>query len=57
MSYNRYKSHGFEDRQEYLDNLADQYGIDIDTVEALADELGEEEDFDGLVSALQDFNL
>jgi hypothetical protein len=42
------------ERKEYLDNLADEYGIDKYTVYALADMLGESEDYDGLISTLED---
>ena len=50
-----YTENGYADRKEYLDNLADDLGIDNGTVYALADVLGESEDFDGLVSALEDY--
>lgn len=52
---NVYKENGYANRKEYLDNLADDFGIDNGTVYALADVLGESEDFDGLVSALEDY--
>lgn len=54
---NVYELNGFKNREEYLENLADEYGIDFDTVFFLADILGENEDFDGLVSELEDFCL
>ena len=49
-----YRAHGYNDREDYLSCIAEDYGVDIDTVQALADVLGPNEDFDGLVSALQD---
>lgn len=49
-----YTDNGYKDRAEYLSALSEDYGVDIETVEALADLLGEDEDFDGLVSALED---
>ena len=49
-----YVSNGFKDRAEYLLHLSDEYGVPLDTVETLAETLGENEDFDGLVAALQD---
>ena len=49
-----YKENGFDDRQDYLNSLSDEYGIDIGTVMALANVLGPDEDFDGLVIALED---
>lgn len=50
-----YERHGYANRKEYLESLADDYGCDHDTVVMLADTMGETEDFDGLVSMLEDF--
>lgn len=52
---NNYEAHGFTDRNEYIESLADDYGVDTDTVSCIADLLGEEEDFDGLINSLEDF--
>ena len=52
---NVYEMNGFADRQDYLDDLADNMGLDRSIVSALADMLGENEDFDGLVTSLEDF--
>ena len=49
-----YLEHGVETRAEYLEMLADDYGIDLDIVHAMADVLGPMEDFDGLVTSLED---
>ena len=49
-----YKENGFENRKDYLDSLADDFGIDKQTVYALASVFGSSEDFDGLVTALED---
>lgn len=43
------------ERCEYLDGLADDYGVDRHAVYVLADLLGPNEDYDGLVSDLEDF--
>lgn len=51
---NVYQKHGFKDRREYLANLAVEFEVDPDRVDALAVLLGENEDFDGLISELQD---
>jgi hypothetical protein len=51
----RYTSQGYKDRDDYLNTLADDRGIDRTTVYMIADILGETEDFDGLVSGLEDF--
>ena len=50
---NDYKSHGYANRREYLEGLAQEYPRE--TVFALASMLGPNEDFDGLVTALEDF--
>jgi hypothetical protein len=52
---NVYEMNGYADRQDYLDDLADNMGLDRSIVSALADLLGETEDFDGLVTSLEDF--
>jgi hypothetical protein len=52
---NVYEMNGYADRQDYLDDLADNMGLDRSIVSALADMLGENEDFDGLVTSLEDF--
>lgn len=51
---NAYKENGFNSRRDYLDDLADNMGVDKAAVYALADLLGPSEDFDGLVTALED---
>jgi hypothetical protein len=52
----RYIAHGYKDREDYLNNLADSHGVDRATVDMIADTLGPSEDFDGLVNELEDFN-
>jgi len=47
-----YQEHGFDTRQEYLESLADDYGVEIAQVKVAAELLGEEEDFDGLLTEL-----
>jgi hypothetical protein len=42
-------------RREYLDALAEDAGVDRSTVYMLAAMLGPSEDFDGLVTALEDY--
>ena len=53
-SENIYIENGFESRNDYLIFLSEEYGVGLETVHALADLLGESEDFDGLVNALED---
>jgi hypothetical protein len=49
-----YTDEGYESRRQYLDSLADDFGLDRDTVYALAGILGASEDFDGLVTSCED---
>ena len=49
-----YTDEGYTNRRAYLDELADEYGLDRTTVYALAGLLGPNEDFDGLVTACED---
>lgn len=51
-----YTNHGYESRAHYLESLAADYGVDLDSVQALASLLGPDEDFDGLVAELEDFS-
>ena len=51
-----YQKHGYRDRNSYLLALSQDYGIDLETVRALAHLLGESEDFDGLINALEDYD-
>ena len=54
---NLYERLGYKDRADYLEFLSDNLEIYIDTVYALAELLGPSEDFDGLVTGLEDFSL
>ncbi|MDR1251747.1 MAG: hypothetical protein LBK62_06225, partial [Treponema sp.] len=51
----RYTANGYKDRDDYLTGLADDWGIDRMAVRMIADMLGPSEDFDGLISELEDF--
>jgi len=46
-----YLANGFQDRDDYLDSLREDYG---DAVDLLTSVLPASEDFDGLVTALED---
>lgn len=50
-----YQREGYATRRDYLLSLADDTGVDIGIVMALADMLGADEDFDGLVTSLEDY--
>jgi hypothetical protein len=49
-----YLEYGAETRAEYLAMLSEDYDVDLDIVHAMADVLGPMEDFDGLVTSLED---
>ena len=51
---NVYRENGYDSRDDYLQSLADDLGIPLDAVLSLAEVLGPDEDFDGLVSSLED---
>jgi len=50
-----YAEHGYKSREHYLDTLAEDLGLDVDVVYMTADLYGLSEDFDGLVTTLQDY--
>ena len=47
-----YYAHGFDNREQYIDSLKEDY--DPDLVDALTSMLPASEDFDGLVTELED---
>jgi hypothetical protein len=51
---NIYQENGYTSRRDYLDSLAEDFGIDKQTVYSIASIFGSNEDFDGLVTALED---
>ena len=52
---NVYVENGFKNRKEYLENLAEDFETDTGTVFMLAEFLGQSEDFDGLITSLEDY--
>lgn len=51
---NIYEENGYASRGEYLDAMAEDYGLEKSDVRLLADLLGPNEDFDGLISGLEE---
>jgi len=51
-----YTDNGYENRRDYLEQLADENGVSVDIVFNLAQLLGPSEDFDGLVTAIEDYS-
>jgi hypothetical protein len=52
-----YTEEGYKSRKDYLNILAEDMGIDKSMVYAAADMLGPNEDFDGLVTTLEDSGM
>ena len=52
LNHSRYQDEGFKNRTEYLDSLREQYGAD--KVNVLLTVLPPSEDFDGLITELED---
>ena len=52
---NVYTENGYKNRRDYLRCMAEDYGAPLETVHALAGVLGADEDFDGLIVALEDY--
>ena len=57
MDKNIYQENGYTDRDDYLNCLSEDYGVSIEDVYSLAEMLGEHEDVDGLVCALEDTEM
>ena len=54
---NIYQENGFKDREDYLSDLAEMNGLSMYEVGSISEMLGECEDFDGLLSTLEDYVL
>lgn len=54
---NIYQQNGYKDRVDYLQSVAEDYGTDRMIVSSMAEILGDDEDFDGLISALEDIPI
>ena len=50
-----YTAQGYASRRDYLDSLAADLGVPVHIVYTFAAVLGQSEDFDGLVTALEDY--
>ena len=56
MASSIYRENGYENRSAYLQSLAEENDVHIDMVLAAAEILGPNEDFDGLVSNVEDYS-
>ena len=52
---NVYQENGYKDRKDYLKYLAEDFDMEYKDVLMLATTLGEEEDFDALITSLEDY--
>lgn len=50
-----YTDNSYKDRANYLRCMSEEYGVPLDVVLMVAHLLGENEDFDGLVTALANY--
>jgi len=57
MDNSVYEVNGYGNRRDYLEGMSNDYGVPIDFVIELADMLGENEDFDGLITGLEDYGI
>lgn len=54
MAPDVYRRYGYTSRDDYLNSLAEEYGVAKIVVLSIAEMLGPNEDFDGLINALED---
>ena len=52
---NVYQENGYKDRKDYLKSLAEDFDMEYLDVLMLATTLGEVEDFDALITSLEDY--
>jgi hypothetical protein len=55
MDRDIYLKNGYDGRKDYLENLAEDFGVEKAVVFEMAFILGENEDFDGLVTSIEDY--
>lgn len=52
---NIYQENGYTDRLDYLKNVAMENDVPLNVVVSVAELMGPYEDFDGLISAVKDY--
>ena len=52
-----YQENGYKNRRDYLESVAIDFGVDKSTVFSIASLLGSSEDFDGLLTMLDDLSI
>ena len=53
---NIYEENGYKNRNDYISCLSEDYGIDIKVVKNIAGSLDPSEDFDYLITLLEDYS-
>lgn len=53
---NVYVENGYENRKDYLKCMAEDYGVPYGDVVQFAQVMGADEDFDGLITMLEDYS-
>lgn len=56
MNVDIYQENGYKNREHYLMSIAEEYGIPLKDVKFIASLLGPDEDFDGLLTTLEDID-
>jgi|GEM_PF-3503653 len=54
-TFNPYTEAGYTSRTDYLESLAKNYGVPLNIVLTAAQMLGRNEDFDGLLTTIEDY--
>lgn len=52
---NVYIEEGYKNRRDYLKTLSEELDVPFEVVMSISGMLGPEEDFDGLISSLEDY--
>ena len=55
LVFNAYTDAGYLSRIDYLTSLSQDYGVPLNIVLTAAEMLGRNEDFDGLLTTLEDY--
>jgi len=50
-----YTEQGYKSRRDYLEQMAQEFDVPFEAVLAASDILGPDEDFDGLIATLEDY--
>ncbi len=54
-THDLYQDNGYTSRLDYLKSVAEQYHVPLNKVITVAEQLGADEDFDGLISLIEEY--